>query len=209
MNSLVLPLCALAARPLRSIPAADEAPLIESARLGDVRAFDALYRRHVQRVYARLTRLLGPTSDREDLVQQVFVRLHRALPSYRGEAPFGAFLQGITAHVGYDYLRQRTRQRCSQLSEAALAALVSHDSSPEAAASERQELQRAFARLDGLSAKKRVAFVLHVIEGVPLQDMARMLDTDARTLGQRVAYARRELAAMLEREQRAERSGGR
>jgi DNA-directed RNA polymerase specialized sigma24 family protein len=48
-----------------------------------------------------------------------------------------------------------------------------------------------------------------VIEGVPLADMARMLDVDARTLGQRVAYARRELLTMVEREQRAERSGGR
>lgn len=209
MNSLVLPLYALAARPPLAIPLADETQLIESAKRGDARAFDTLYRRYVQRVYARLTRLLGPISDREDLVQQVFVRLHHALPSYRGEAPFGAFLHGITARVGYDYLRQRRRQRCSQLSEEAMQSLVSPESSPEAAVHERQELRRAFARLDALSAKKRVAFVLHVIEGVSLEEMSRMLDADARTLGQRVAYARRELSAMVAREQRAERSGGR
>jgi RNA polymerase sigma-70 factor (ECF subfamily) len=209
MNGLVLPLYALAVRPLRPIPADDEAQLIDSAKQGNGRAFDALYRRHVQRVYARLTRLLGPTSDREDLVQQVFLQLHRALPSYRNEAPFGAFLHGIAARVGYDYLRQRGRQRCAQLGEDAMQSLVSPGSSPEAAARERQELRRAFVRLDALSAKKRVAFVLHVIEGVPLADMVRMLDVDARTLGQRVAYARRELLTMVEREQRAERSGGR
>ncbi len=207
---LLYPLWALAARPLRPAPPAlDETPLVESAKQGDARAFDALYRQHVQRVYARLTRLLGPVSDREDLVQTVFVQLHRALPSYRGEAPFGAFVHGITVRVGYDYLRRRSRQRATQVGDAALAALVAPGSSPEAAARERQELARAFARLEHLSAKKRVAFVLHVIEGVPLEEMARMLEVDARTLGQRVAYARRELLAMLEREDRAGSKGGR
>jgi RNA polymerase sigma-70 factor, ECF subfamily len=178
----------------------DDGQLIAAARGGDRRAFDALYRRHAQLVFARLTRLIGPSPEREDLMQQVFLELYRALGSYRGEAPFGAFVHGITVRVGYDFLRRRARSRSASLRDELFAELVAPGASPEAEARERQELALAFARLDALKPKKRLAFVLHVVEGLSLEEMARMLDTDARTLGQRVAYARRELLAMYERE---------
>jgi DNA-directed RNA polymerase specialized sigma24 family protein len=89
-----------------------------------------------------------------------------------------------------------------------MAELVAPGSSPEAAVRERQELLLAFSRLDALKPKKRVAFVLNVVEGLSLEEMARLLDTDARTLGQRVACAKRELAAMFERDARRARKPG-
>ena len=191
-------------------PAAERDVRAEPAALPDEPlTFDALYRRHVQIVFARLTRLVGPCAEREDLVQQVFVELYRALPGYRGEAPLGAFIHGITVRVGFDYLRRRTRKRAWAASEEAVSELVSCEGSPEQAAHEREQLRLAFQRLDALKPKKRVAFVLHVIEGLSLEEMSRMLDTDARTLGQRVAYARRELLAMVERDAlRAREKGG-
>lgn len=197
----------LAARIPKPSSDTEERSLIDAARHGDARAFDLLYRRHVQAVYARLTRLIGPSPDREDLVQQVFLQLHRALPSFRGEAPFGAFVHGISVRVGYDYLR-RARRRATPFREEDMAELVAPGSSPEAGAREREQLALAFARLAALKPKKRIAFVLHVIEGVSLEEMARMLDTDARTLGQRVAYARRELLALFERDEKPARPQG-
>lgn len=189
---------ALKKREPRPVPA-DEAALIAAAQRGDGRAFDQLYRRHAPLVFARLTRLIGPSSEREDVMQQVFLELHRALGGYRGDAPFGAFLHGITVRVGYDHLRRRARSRRTRLCEEDVADLVAPGGSPETRARERQELLAAFERLDRLKPKKRVAFVLHVIEGLSLEEMARLLETDARTLGQRVAYARRELLALCER----------
>jgi RNA polymerase sigma-70 factor (ECF subfamily) len=200
---------ASALRSLERAPTAnDEASLIADASRGDQRAFDVLYRRHAQRVYARLTRLIGPSSEREDLMQQIFFHLYRALPSFRGEAPFGAFVHGITVRVGYDHLRRRTREKSKPLCSEDVAELVAEGSSPEAAASERQQLLVIFSRLDEIKPKKRVAFVLHAVEGLSLEEMSRMLDTDARTLGQRVAYARRELRALLERDERRAREKG-
>jgi len=181
----------------RPVPA-DEAALVAAARQGDQRAFDQLYRRHAPQVFARLTRLIGPCAEREDVMQQVFLELYGALDGYRAEAPFAAFLQGITVRVGYDHLRRRARTRI-RLREEDVAELVAPGGSPETQARERQELLLAFQQLDALKPKKRVAFVLHVVEGLSLEEMARLLATDARTLGQRVAYARRELLAMSER----------
>jgi RNA polymerase sigma-70 factor, ECF subfamily len=186
----------------------DDARLLAALNGGAPGAFDALYRSHCRAVYARLTRLIGPSPDREDLLQQVFLELHRALPRFRGEAPLGAFVHAITVRVGYDYLRRRARKRTAYLREEDVAELVAPGGSPEAALRAREELMLAFARLDALKPKKRVAFVLHVVEGLSLEEMSRLLQTDARTLGQRVASAKRELGAMFERDERREQKTG-
>ncbi|MEY4514231.1 MAG: hypothetical protein RLZZ450_6353, partial [Pseudomonadota bacterium] len=160
VNAAAAPLFALVAR-MGEDPACEDESLLERAQRGERRAFDQLYQRHVNAVYGRLTRLVGPSSELEDLVQRTFIELYRALPSFRGEAPLGAFIHGIAVRVGYDYLRKRARSRQSHWDEAAVLDLVAPGSSPEAAAHERQELKLAFGRLDRLKPKKRVAFVLH------------------------------------------------
>src|SRR4051812_12940531 len=87
----------------------DEA-LIAAARGGDHAAYTALYQRYAARVYARLTQLIGPSGDREDLLQQVFLELYRALPRFRAESSIGTFIYGIAVHVALDHLRRRGRR---------------------------------------------------------------------------------------------------
>ena len=63
-----------ASLPLRAVPhQEDDLALIERIKRGDRRAFDLLFRRHADDVHRRLTRLIGPDPEREDLVQEVFV----------------------------------------------------------------------------------------------------------------------------------------
>ena len=71
-------------RPSASAEAAIDARLVDAAAGGDRQAFAELYRRHLDRVYARLTRVIGPTADRDDLVQQIFLDVYRALRRCRG-----------------------------------------------------------------------------------------------------------------------------
>jgi RNA polymerase sigma factor (sigma-70 family) len=79
---------------------------------------------------------------------------------------------------------------------------VAQDATPEARARQRQQLARIFRVLDRLKPKKRIAFVLHVVEGLSLIEIAALTHSQPRAVGQRVAYARRELLQMLEREER-------
>ena len=60
--------------------------LVQRAMGGDRQAFDDLYRRHVDVVWRRLGRLIGPDPEREDLVQQIFFDVFRGLDRFRGEA---------------------------------------------------------------------------------------------------------------------------
>jgi len=139
-------------RLLSPAPAADvrdDRALVEAAATGDAAAFRELYRRHVPTVHARLTLMVGPGPEREDLIQQIFLDAYRALARFRGDARFGTFLHRIAINVACDHLQARRRSgaRDAPLDEAQLDRLVAPGASPESRASQRQDLAQAFAHL--------------------------------------------------------------
>jgi RNA polymerase sigma-70 factor (ECF subfamily) len=130
--------------------------LVEAARAGDHAAFATLYHRHARWVYTRLTRLVGPGPDREDLLQQVFLELHRSLPSFRGDASLTTFLHRITVHVAFDHLRRRGRRPLAYAAEA-LDELIDGHPTPDARARRRDELRQVLELLERLKPVKRIA----------------------------------------------------
>ncbi len=193
---------ASATRSRRASDQAEETALVASAAAGDRRAFAALYQRHLDSVHARLTRVVGPVPERDDLVQQIFLDLYRALPRFRGEAAFSTFLHRIVLNVACEHLerRRRGRGRSEPLDARQLETLIAPGASPEQRARQREELRRLFTLLEGLSPKRRAAFVLVAIECLPLEEAARLLDAKPAAIKQRVLEARRELAIALERD---------
>jgi len=185
----------------------DDGVLIEAARAGDGEAFSRLFRRHADAVRTRLTRLIGPVPERDDLVQNVFIALHRALPAYRREANVSTYLHRIAVNAAYDHLRARQRQRqrdgvrrrptdgvlsldIEELVDGATSAM-------EDQVAARADLARLLALLDQLSPKKRIAFVLVAVEGCSLAEAASLIGAAEDTVKQRALHARRELLARL------------
>lgn len=179
-----------------------DAALVEALRGGDGHAFAALYQRHVDWVWRRVTTLVGPVAEREDLVQQIFLEVHRAIPSFRGDAAFSTFLFRIVANVAYQHLK-RHRRRPAELRSDALDELVGPAVTPEAALRERQELARTFALLQRLKPKKRIALLLRSVEGLALEEIAAIVGARKHAVAQRVRHAQLELTAMLAREERS------
>lgn len=179
----------------------DERALVGAAARGDAAAFRELHRRHLPTVHARLTLMVGPGPERDDLVQQIFLDAYRALSRFRGDARFGTFLNRIAINVACEHLerRRRSRSRYGPLEEAQLDRLVAPDASPESRASQRQDLAQAFEHLQAIRAKKRIAFVLVAIQGMSLDEAAELLDANAETVKQRVLHARKEITARLAR----------
>jgi RNA polymerase sigma-70 factor (ECF subfamily) len=175
--------------------AAEPAVLVERALAGERRAFDELYRLHVGAAYRLLTRLVGATPDRDDLIQQVFLEAFRSLPGFRGDAAFSTWLHRIVVHVAYRYLR-RAKPRWDE----ALLEPAPHAASPEAAVRQQEELARAMRYLSALKPDKRIAFVLRVVDGMSLEEIGALVGANAPAVGQRVKHAQRELAAMAERD---------
>ncbi len=73
--------------------------------------FECLVREHQTAVFRTLTRLTGAGTHVQDLAQEVFLRLYRALPHFRGESMLSTYLYRITVNVGQDEWKRRRRER--------------------------------------------------------------------------------------------------
>jgi RNA polymerase sigma-70 factor, ECF subfamily len=180
--------------PMRDSRDLDELRLVEAARTGDTKAFSDLYRMHAGWAYARLTRLIGPVPERDDLLQEIFLDLHRALARFRGDARLTTFLHRIIVNVSCDHLTRFRRRGWLPLAEAQLDELVEGSASPEIRVEQRQQVTEALMLLATLKPKKRIAFVLVAIEGMTLAEAAAVVGAAEDTVKQRVLHARRELA---------------
>lgn len=186
---------------VRRCPPMSDDELVASAAAGDHVAFNELYARYADRVFSRLTHLVGPGPDREDVLQQVFLELHRALPRFRGESTLATFLYRITVHVAYDHLRRRVR-RPADHDAAALEGVMDGDSTPEVRARCREQLRQIFELLEHIKPKKRIAFVLVAVEGLSYAEAAELVGANTEAVKQRVLHARHELLALMDDNER-------
>jgi len=163
--------------------------LVEGCRRGEPQAQAALYRTYRSQILGHLYRLLGGPHDLEDALQDTFVEAFRSIARFRGEAKLSTWLHGIAVHIALRRLRSRGRQpRESGVDESALTADALQARTVEA----RRQVARVFAILEHLPPKKRVVFVLHEIDGLPLTEIAAMVGAPQITVRTRLHYARRE-----------------
>ena len=148
----------------------DDAQLARSAARGDMRAFEALYRRHAGRIHGAVLRLVGGHHARaEELTQEAFVRAWQKLPGFRFESAFGTWLYRLAVNTALMDLRALKNDPVEQG--------VEEDALPESGASpfcpaEREELERAVA---ALSPRTRAVLVLHDVEGWKHEEIATEL----------------------------------
>src|ERR1700761_8840739 len=81
------------------------------ADLTSPESFEALVREHQSMVFRTLLRMTGPGPHVEDLAQEAFLRLYRALPEFRGDSALTTYLYRIVVNVAQDEWRRRRRDR--------------------------------------------------------------------------------------------------
>jgi RNA polymerase sigma-70 factor (ECF subfamily) len=192
----------MALSPSASVETPSDEQLVARAQRGDATVLEQLYRRHVGFVWSRLTRLIGPEPEREDLVQQVFLELHHALPRFRGEARFATFLYRIVSNVCCDHLqRHRNRPRVVPLD--ALEETRDPRPSPEEWVGRVREIELSWRLLDRIAPKKRIAFLLRVVEGLSLEEISAVVGARPPAVWARVRAAERELSTLAQRHRTA------
>jgi RNA polymerase sigma-70 factor (ECF subfamily) len=167
----------------------DEAGLAERLRAGHPEAREELYRAFFARVYSWCRWLGGGRVDPEDAAAEVFRVAFEKAAGFRGEALLSTWLFRISRKV---VATQRRKAWLGRLVGLETAATVPAAGNPESEAASREELLIAAQILEGLSGKKREAFVLVDVSGFSLQEAAQALGVGAQTVGTRVFYARRE-----------------
>ena len=175
--------------------------LLDLAIAGDDRAFATIYNRHASKVFGLLTRLVGPISEREDLLQDVFIRLHKALPKYRRDATLATFLHRIAVRVAYDHLRKCKRQ--PTLAAGSVREYIDENFAAINRTAEREEVGEVFALLAQLKPKQRIALILRVALELSYPEIADLLGCRPATARMRVSAANRELEKLTARKRRS------
>ncbi len=167
-------------------PVSPEAPTVES-----------LYAAHAGFVWRSLDRLGVRASDLEDMLQEVFVVVHRRLDRYDPTVKPATWLFGISLRVASDYRRRRRRKPEAPLPDAAeLTAASASDREQEASA--REARARVERTLDAMSDEKRAAFVLFEFERMSCGEIADVLGVPVGTVHSRLHAARAEFRAAFE-----------
>jgi RNA polymerase sigma-70 factor (ECF subfamily) len=186
------------AEPLKSEPQEQvtDAELMARVRAGDRDAFADLVERHKDAVVNYLTRLAGNRDRAEDLGQETFLRLYRAVAGYVEQGYLRAYLFRIATNLVRSEERRERRQRL-------LLPLLGGDpdrSEPLAHTGMlRQEMQRQLAAaVARLPLRYRVPLVLHEIEGWSYADVAAELDCREGTIKSRIHRGRQSLKRQLE-----------
>lgn len=175
--------------------------LVERARAGDPTAFRELFVQHRADVARLVHRMTGRTAELEDLVQEVFLQVHRSLGDFRGQSKFSTWLHRVTVNVvlmSRRAARSRPVLRGDDLDERSLGPRMPTSTNlPDEEAATRERLE-AFRRvLERLPEKKRTVFVLHELEGMAPAEIAEIVEAPVLTVRTRLFYARKELCELL------------
>lgn len=169
--------------------------LVERIKQDDLLAFEELYRLTRDDVARTLCHLVGRRSDLEDLIQDTYLRLLKAVPDFRGESQFRTFLYRVCANVALMNLRW-WRRRPEEL-RAEPPEGVEEGEDPERAAQAAQASRLVQQALSKLTAKKRIVFVYHELCGMAPLEIAQATASSHNTVRSRLHHARREFTEAL------------
>ena len=182
-------------------PTIDQMPALSASSTSSSVDFDALYREQKQRVLGTVRSVLGPSDEIEDVVQLVFIEVHRSLARFEGRAKLSTWVYRIAVNVALQHIRRKKRRRWLMLGARGDEAERQPSSGkPERRLEERQVLERVYAAVDRLNEKKRVVWVLHELQGLAPAEIAEVVEIPMNTVRSRLLAARKEVKARLERE---------
>jgi RNA polymerase sigma factor (sigma-70 family) len=175
-------------------PSDAELDQIEACRRGDRRALQAVFSAHAPYLERLLSRVAGRSFEVEDLLQSTLMAAIQAFPRFRGEAQVRTWLARIAIRTAQERLRSAAHRRRVQVAD--IESQADHDAPAVSAEHDldvRRRLERLEVHLGSLGPKKRVAFVLHVFEGLPIEEVAALTGAGVPATKSRVFWARREL----------------
>lgn len=174
----------------------DERALIERCRAGDDIAFSELVDRYKNLVYAMVSRMVSDRTQADDLAQDVFLKVHRGLPYFRGDARLSTWIYRIVANVC-------TEARGRRSPEVPLEGGAEDRPRIERGAQDgafadmelRDRLEKALAQLPD---NYRVLVAAHYLDGVQYDALAEALGLPIGTVKTHLYRAKRRLRELLE-----------
>jgi RNA polymerase sigma-70 factor (ECF subfamily) len=184
---------------------ADERKLVDAARRGDAKAFRTLVERYQRKAYAVALGIVHDPDEARDVVQEAFIKVHRNLATFEGDAHFFTWMYRIVMNQCIDQLRKRRGERI-EFDEAQSTDDAGDDTGiaprrlgfdPARALADKELRERMHAALDQLSPAHRTVLVLREVEGMSYQEMAEVMEVSIGTIMSRLFHARKKMQALL------------
>ena len=185
------------------MPEKQNGKLLMAAKAGDEHAFTSLVRAYQDKVYSLAYYMTKNHHDAEDVAQEVFLKIWRALPSYRGENEPDAWIMKIAKNACYDFLKSRRqvepleREIDGEVVERPLADPDPDSNPPEAAvlSEKRDEVAKALLRLPP---EQREILTLRYVDGLSYEQLARVMSLGMGTVKSKLWRAKKALKNILQ-----------
>jgi RNA polymerase sigma-70 factor, ECF subfamily len=176
-----------------------EAALVRAAQGGDQAAFAEIVRHHQRAVYRVAYALTRNSADADDLAQETFVRAYQAIGRFRAGEPLHPWLSRIAVNLTYSLYRRRKRRPETSIEPLLEAGRqwASGGDDPAEQAAEAESHRRLAEAFAGLSHEHQAVLTLRVVEDLPYDEIARVLNVPMGTVMSRLSRARAELRQRL------------
>ncbi len=184
---------------MRALEEAEEKVLIEKAKSGNASAYEALVRNYQHRIYRLCLAMTGTHPAADDLAQETFLKAYLALARFKEGTNFSAWIRRIAVNSSLNYLKIRRREEPlgSRSGDNPGAVFSSKTETPHEQLL-KNDIDRAVdTALKALPAKLRAVFVLHAVEGLKYEDIARTVGVPVGTVMSRLSRARSRLQKAL------------
>jgi RNA polymerase sigma-70 factor (ECF subfamily) len=159
--------------------------LVDRIRKGDQAAFELMYERYFKRVYRFVANRLNIRADVEETTQEIFISVFSSIDSYRGDAPFAAWIFGISRRVIASRFKRKRHPTVPLIPEepehaspalSSMSGQMSGPPTPLEAYEYQERMDHMTSVLEQrLSSEQRLLFKLHHLEEVPICEIAERL----------------------------------
>ena len=180
-----------------------EADLVQRCLDGDAAAWETLAKTYWRRVFNIAYKFVARFEEAEDLTQEIFVKLLKALPTYDRRASFETWLTRISRNLCIDHYRRRRREAKRFTTEIDPDVLLLDDlvSRPDVSVEHHDQIARVRRALTKLPPTYRVPVALRDIHELSYEQIAQRLGVPEGTVKSRINRGRRELARHLRQEE--------
>jgi RNA polymerase sigma-70 factor (ECF subfamily) len=178
---------------------------LQRAKEGDRKAFEEIYQLYHRRIYNAVYGMLGDADDAQDVTQDVFIRLHDALPTLRADEAFSTYLYRIALNLCRDRARRKKRVRFQSMDtprsgdDGDMEPMEFPDAGklPEEQLTGDELQRRVREAVETLSDDHKAVIVMHHFQGMEVNDIANILDVPSGTVKSRLARGREQLHRKL------------
>jgi RNA polymerase sigma-70 factor (ECF subfamily) len=194
-----------ASRPPRDPAKVEFLKILQRAKEGDSKAFEQIFQMYHRRIYNAVYGMLGDADDAQDVTQDVFMRLHDALPTLRADEAFSTYLYRIALNLCRDRARRKKRVRFQSMdtprvdSEGDVEPMEFPDLGklPEELMTNDELQKRVRQAVNTLSEDHKAVIVMHHFQGMEVNDIAGVLNVPTGTVKSRLARGRDQLHRKL------------